>query len=127
MNQYIITEEQFRPMIIALFRRIGEQLELKEEWVKLPNAERNAMAGAFYNIIMEHSHPYQSERDTISKDLALELCMDARKDLREKVLDEHEKKVLVRLCDLIDAHVKNWNEMCEMQELIKKLRQAGEP
>ena len=42
-----------RDMIIALFRRIGQQLELKEEWKKLPNAERNAMAGDFYNIIKE--------------------------------------------------------------------------
>jgi hypothetical protein len=34
------------------------------------------------------SHPYQSGRDTISKELALELCIDARKDVRDKVLDD---------------------------------------
>ena len=44
-----------RDLIIALFHRIGEQLELKEEWQKLPNAERSAMAGDFYNIIASHS------------------------------------------------------------------------
>jgi hypothetical protein len=31
---------------------------------------------------------FQSERDTISKELALELCIDARKDVRDKVLDD---------------------------------------
>jgi hypothetical protein len=31
---------------------------------------------------------YQSEGDTISKELALELCIDARKDVRDKVLDD---------------------------------------
>jgi len=41
-----------RDLIIALFHRIGEQLELKDEWKKLPNAERSAMAGDFYNILI---------------------------------------------------------------------------
>jgi len=51
-------------LIIALFRRIGEQPDLKEEWEKMPNAERNCMAGAFYNIIKEHSSA-KSEREKV--------------------------------------------------------------
>jgi len=46
---------------------------------------------------------------------------------RDKVLDKHEEKVLMKLCDLIDAHAGTWNDLCEMQLVIRKLRQAGEP
>ena len=62
MNQYIITEE------------------LLQKWKELDYSAKD-----IYNEA--RSHPYQSERDTISKELALELCMDARKDATEKVLD----------------------------------------
>lgn len=37
---------------------------------------------------------------------------DARKD----------NDMLDKLADLIDAHAKSWNELCEMQQLVKKLR-----
>lgn len=50
-----INAKSDRDIIVALFHRIGEQLELKEEWAKLPNAERSAMAGDFYNIIKMHT------------------------------------------------------------------------
>ena len=43
-------------LIVALFRRIGDQFELKDEWKKLPNAERSDMAGDFYNIIAAHTN-----------------------------------------------------------------------
>ena len=45
-----------RDLIIALFHRIGEQPEFKEAFEKLPNAERNYLAGDFYNIIASHSN-----------------------------------------------------------------------
>ena len=45
-----------RDLIVALFRRIGEQSEFKEAFEKLPNAERSIMAGDFYNIITSHSN-----------------------------------------------------------------------
>jgi hypothetical protein len=35
-------------------------------------------------------------------------------------------KLLVKLADMIDAHAETWNELCEMQELIKELRKKGE-
>jgi len=50
-----INSKSDRDIIVALFHRIGEQLELKKEWAKLPNAERSAMAGDFYNIIKMHT------------------------------------------------------------------------
>ena len=46
-----------RDLIVALFRRIGEQPELKDEWSRLPNSERSVMAGDFYNIITSHTTP----------------------------------------------------------------------
>ena len=52
-----------RDLIFALFRRIGEQPEFKEAFEKLPNAERNYMAGDFYNIIVSHSNT--TERDKV--------------------------------------------------------------
>jgi len=69
MNQYIITEE------------------LLQKWKELDYSAKD-----IYNEA--RSHPYQSERDTISKELALELCMDARKDATEKVLDDLDKRAI---------------------------------
>ena len=57
-----------RDLIFALFRRIGEQPEFKEAFEKLPNAERNYMAGDFYNIIVSHSNT-TTERDKVLKEL----------------------------------------------------------
>ena len=59
-----------RDLIIALFHRIGEQLELTEEWKKLPNAERSVMAGDFYNIIIGYSNQ-QSDKmlDEVLKEI----------------------------------------------------------
>lgn len=51
-----------RDLIVELFNIIGRQLELKEEWKKLPNAERNVMAGAFYNAIKKHSSARSSDK-----------------------------------------------------------------
>lgn len=45
------SREEAKRIIIALFRRIGDQPDLAAEWSKMPNAERNCLAGAFYNII----------------------------------------------------------------------------
>ena len=52
-----------RDLIFALFRRIGEQPEFKEVFEKLPNAERNYMAGDFYNIIVSYSNT--TDRDKV--------------------------------------------------------------
>jgi|WetSurMetagenome_2_1015567.scaffolds.fasta_scaffold49911_3 hypothetical protein len=38
----------------------------------------------------------------------------SRQSERDRLLD--------KLVDMIDAHAENWNELCEMQELIKELR-----
>ena len=46
-----MTPQPERDLIVALFRRIGEQPDFKEAFEKLPNAERSAMAGDFYNIL----------------------------------------------------------------------------
>jgi Leu/Phe-tRNA-protein transferase len=63
------------------------------------------------------SHPYQSERDTISKELALELCMDARKDVRDKVL--------VELWNMIEENNSLYIPSGEIQRWIKELRQQA--
>jgi hypothetical protein len=71
---------------------------------------------------------FQSERDTISKELALELCMDARKDVREKVLDELEEWTQNKWYRFLGIFP--YNSSPEKDELLKKiaeLRQAGEP
>ena len=65
MNQYIITEELLQEAM-----------------------ENTTWGRTNQQKFRDKLTPYQSERDTISKELALELCMDARKDVREKVLDE---------------------------------------
>jgi hypothetical protein len=53
----LVEVDMMRTMIIKLFRRIGEQPELKEQWSKLANAERTYIAGDFYNIIMKNLPP----------------------------------------------------------------------
>ena len=35
---------------------------------------------------------------------------------------EGEDKLFDKLVDMIDAHTKTWDEMCELQEFIKELR-----
>jgi hypothetical protein len=67
-------------------------------------------------------HSYQSERDTISKELALELCMDARKDAREKVLDEFAK--WVREYDTM--YYGDDMPVDIIRDKLEELRQAGE-
>jgi hypothetical protein len=76
MNQYIITEEQKTPddplnyATMAILARIGKQVEFKEAWEKLENAERNYICGDIYNIVKSAcSHPYQSERDKVLDEL----------------------------------------------------------
>jgi hypothetical protein len=58
-----VKEKPRRDLILALFHRIGEQSDLKEVWDKIPNAERNALAGDFYNIIISHSSMVSKERE----------------------------------------------------------------
>ena len=72
MNQYIITEEQKTPddplnyVTMAILARIGKQVEFKEAWEKLENAERNYICGDIYNIVKSAcSHPYQSEWEKV--------------------------------------------------------------
>jgi len=70
----------------------------------------------------------QSERDTISKELALELCMDARKDAREKVLnraEQLEKDMKAAFSRKTGEY--NPTSIMLVQQYVKELRQAGEP
>ena len=70
----------------------------------------------------------QSERDTISKELALELCMDARKDAREKVLnraEQLEKDMKAAFSRKTGEY--NPTSIMLVQQYVKELRRAGEP
>lgn len=112
-DQYIITEKQFRPMIIELFRRIGEQLELKEEWNKLYNAERTAMAGDFYNIIIKNSNPYNPHAE---QEKVLELLNDLRRyangEYKEADLSDNEHDLRIHL----EYENRIWGIMKELQQ-----------
>jgi len=108
----MIPPQPERDLIVALFRRIGEQLELKDEWEKLPNAERSAMAGDFYNIITSHSNT--SDRD----DPCIE-CIHIKKELRaerDKVLNR-----LCEICPLLDERP-DICENCVVETVRKELR-----
>jgi hypothetical protein len=65
---------------------------------------------------------FQSERDTISKELALELCMDARKDARDKVLDLFLKEMRAEMTAPFEYL--DWDSI---EAVYIRLRQAGEP
>ena len=74
-----MTPKPERDLIVALFRRIGEQPEFKEAFEKLPNAERNYMAGDFHNIIVSHS------------------SAPTEQEIRDKVLDK-QRTPIICLC-----------------------------
>jgi len=101
-----MTSQPERDLMVALFRRIGEQPEFKEAFEKLPNAERNYMAGDFYNIIASHS------------------SAPAEQAIRDQVLDELVKIVSKRCgcnqdiehADIPIIHVD------ELAEIIAELR-----
>jgi len=50
-----------RDVIIKLFKRIGDQSDLKKQWDSMPNAERNCIAGALYNILIEYAGEIRKE------------------------------------------------------------------
>lgn len=101
-----MTPEPHRNTIIKLFRRIGEQPDLTAVWSAMPNAERNSMAGAFYNILKEH-------------DTAI------RKEERERVLKDIEDYIHVgeKTCDKLEPIDRGYLLCCaDIQRHIKMLR-----
>jgi len=76
--------QQPRSIIIALFRRIGEQPEFKEAFEKLPNAERNYMAGDFYNILAARPHTPTPES---GNERRCEKCTEFQQEVTVKLVD----------------------------------------
>jgi hypothetical protein len=98
----------------------------KEEWDLLSKKYRITMCFEELDLMQEiRSRPYQSERDTISKELALELCMDAMEYARGKVLD----KLVTDFKDYFDSeHPIPIDSKVGLKVWIAELhQQAGEP